>query len=124
MSEEYMTDAQAALLGVIAKMHTAWMRHEELCRQPNGGFELMEQMANELDTIRDTVPELSRLSYAAFADKPTPDLATDVREGEDRAVAIARARHGSFEEHPVLYTACYEGALAAIRTRTPARDGG
>lgn len=46
----------------------------------------------------------------ATLDLSKPGIGPDA---ESIAVAIAREKHGSFEAHPTLYAACYEGALAA-----------
>jgi hypothetical protein len=69
VSERAMSNEQAELFGVVCKMHTAWMRREEMMRQ-QGGFELIARMATLLDEIVDDVPRLWRVVGAALT--PTP----------------------------------------------------
>lgn len=61
-----MSVAEAELMATISKMHMVWMLHEQLHGKV-GGFELMEQMADQLDVIRDTVPELYKRGQAVFS---------------------------------------------------------
>jgi hypothetical protein len=83
VSERAMSNEQAELFGVVCKMHTAWMRREEMMRQ-QGGFELIARMATLLDEIVDDVPRLWRVVGAALT--PTPpkgDLCERLRAIDD-----------------------------------------
>lgn len=56
----------------------------------------------------------------AFARHRIAFAAPPSGEREAVAISIAQERHGSHDEHPTLYAACYEGALAAFSHPLPA----
>lgn len=84
--ERAMSNGEAALFGIISKMHTAWMRRNELMGQ-QGGFELIEKMANLLDEIADDVPALWKAATASLASPPLPHPDIEGRAREMLAAA-------------------------------------
>lgn len=88
------------LVEVIQGLDAAWAWIEHL---PQG--DTAQEHLNAIDAARDFL--------LAFAAPPAGEI-------EAVAVRIAQERHGSHDEHPTLYAACYEGVLAALSHPLPA----
>lgn len=125
----FMSNDEAALYGIVSKMHTAWMKRAELMSQQEGGFELIERMANLLDEIVDDVPALWKAAGKALSTPPpTPTRAIEAAAIERAAIEEVariiriRCRLVTGEEYEMAREAAKEAA-AAIRALTPSPSG-